>query len=114
MRDGNPVPEWITRAQADGLMLGILILGIVAAIAAAMWARSKGKNPLVAAFGFGGPLIVAGLLWHLYNLITNKLGLDSVANLLVNLLLFAAVGIGFGLSWRRIMEQETGKRASKP
>lgn len=102
MRDGSPVPEWITRAQADGLMLGILVFGIVAAIAAAMWARSKGKNPVPAALGIGGPLLLVGLLWHLYNFITDKLGLDSVANLFVNLFLFAAIGIGFGLAWKRL------------
>ena len=50
-----------------------------------------------------GMLVGAGnfALWTLYNTITDKLGLDTVKNLLTNLCLFVVLGvvIGVGASW---------------
>ncbi len=50
-----------------------------------------------------GILVGAGnfALWTVYNRITDRLGLDTVKNLLVNLALFAAVGIAVGLEAAR-------------
>lgn len=41
------------------------------------------------------------VLWTVYNAITDRLGLDTVKNLLVNLALFLVLGvlIGLGLAW---------------
>lgn len=46
-------------------------------------------------YGLSGPCIL--LLWHLYNAITEYLGLDTVKNLVVNIALFVILGIGIGL-----------------
>lgn len=37
------------------------------------------------------------LLWRLYNLLTDRMGLDTVLNFVVNLTLFAALGVVSGL-----------------
>ncbi|GAB4469708.1 MAG: hypothetical protein OHK0029_42420 [Armatimonadaceae bacterium] len=103
----NPVPEWITRSQADALMWGVLLLGILVGIGVALWARRRGTNPAVAAALFGGPCISIGLLWNLYNFITDKLGLDSAVNLWVNLVLLVGVGAAFGIFARRFSDTQT-------
>ena len=45
--------------------------------------------------------MLMGLLWYLYNFITDRLGLDSLANLAVNIFLFLGVGVSVGLLLRR-------------
>jgi hypothetical protein len=58
----------------------------------------------LAVIGVLGPLIL--VLWHVYNLIENAYGLDSVRALVLNFILFVAVGVAFGLLvrvWRRRM-----------
>lgn len=42
------------------------------------------------------------VMWHVYNAIVERLGLDTVRNLLVNLALFAVVGVVLGLTLRRV------------
>lgn len=39
-------------------------------------------------------------LWRIYLAITDRLGMDSVANLVVNLALFVAIGCAGGLAYR--------------
>ena len=56
------------------------------------------------AAGLGvGLLVGAGnyALWTAYNAITDRLGLDTVKNLLVNLAVFVAVGAAAGLGASR-------------
>lgn len=48
--------------------------------------------------GFTGTLI--SVMWYVYNLIMDHFGLDSVAGLLLNLLLFVLVGMVAGLIFR--------------
>lgn len=102
----NPVPEWITRSQANSLMIVVLVLGVLVAVMAAFVSRQRGRDPLPMALLWGGPPILMGLLWHLYNFITDKLGLDSVANLLVNLALFVVLGVGVGFAARRFAREK--------
>ena len=40
------------------------------------------------------------LLWHIYNRIEDHYGLDSVKAMLINLALFAVLGIAVGLAFR--------------
>lgn len=49
-------------------------------------------------FGFTGTLI--SVMWYIYNIIMDHFGLDSVAGLLLNLLLFVLVGMITGLAFR--------------
>jgi hypothetical protein len=78
------------------LLLPLLGLGIGAAL------QFSGRRPgaLVTGFLLGllGP--ANWLLWHIFNGIEDHYGLDSVKAMLINLALFAALGIGVGLAIR--------------
>ncbi len=50
--------------------------------------------PLFWLLALSGPLIVC--LWWIFNTIEDALGLDSILAMLINLALFALVGIGIG------------------
>ena len=110
----NPVPEMITRAQADNLMLGLLALGFLIMAVAATVAKNRDGAPGRAALLYGGPPVLLGLLWHLYNFITDKLGLDSVANLAVNVLLFVGIGVAVGLTLRRVSANKQDEATPAP
>ena len=85
--------ELIDLHQAHLLMLGVLVLAPLIGLA---WGFVKKRLPLGLAVG-----VLAGggnyALWTVYNAITQKLGLDTVTNLLVNLGVFVAVGIAIGV-----------------
>ena len=91
--------ELVTRAQADVFFLGILVLGLVVAPVAGLLAKRRGGDPLPAALLWGGPLVLIGLLWRVYNAITDRVGLDSVANLAANAVLFVVIGAACGIGW---------------
>jgi hypothetical protein len=106
------IKEIITREQADILFGIVLILGLILLPVAAVVARGRGKSPLRAALAVGGPPTLVGVLWRVYNAITDRMGLDTVANLLVNLFLFVVVGVACGVGWvmltrRPPVEEET-------
>lgn len=61
--------------------------------------------------GFIGPL--NWLLWRFYNGITNRMGLDTVRNLIVNLLIFAGIGLLGGLIGGVIGRKLTGQSRSR-
>jgi hypothetical protein len=95
--------EIVTIEQMDRLFLLLAIAApIIGALLGAALGRKKGRAHQVYCVVIGlfvgllGPLNL--ILWKVYNAITNHLGLDSVKNLLVNLTLFAALGIGAGLA----------------
>ncbi|MBC8103233.1 MAG: hypothetical protein H7Z41_11655 [Cytophagales bacterium] len=94
--------ELITRAQADTFFVVLLGVGFVAALSAGMLARRRGGDPLLGALFWGGPPLLIGLMWRVYNAITDRIGLDRVANLAVNFALFVAVGVACGLGWTAI------------
>jgi predicted transporter len=100
--------ELIDPHQAHLLMLGVLILAPVLGLA---WGVASKRLPLGLAVGL---LVGIGnyALWTVYNAITDKLGLDTVKNLLVNLGLFVfigiAVGIGAGLYTARKQNAQGG------
>ena len=87
----------ISEPQAQAIMVAILI----AAPLIGLLLGFLRKRPV--------PGLVIGLLvgvgnyalWTAYNAITNKLGLDTVKNLAVNVALFIGVGltIGFGAAY---------------
>jgi hypothetical protein len=61
------------------------------------------------AIGLFGPLTL--LLWIAYNRIIETYGLDSVRNLLLNLALFLASGIGLGLLYRLVFRLTENQRS---
>ncbi len=93
--------EIITRPQADLLLNAVLVLGLVLAVVGALTASRRKTSLVWGAIAWGGPLVLAWALWRLYNGITDRLGLDSVLNLVVNAVLFIIVGMVCGFVWAR-------------
>lgn len=89
----DPNKELIDPHQAQTLMFAILCLAPLVGLA---WGAVKKRGP----FGVVIGVLVGGgnfFLWTVYNAITNKLGLDTLKNLWVNLGLFVTVGIVIGI-----------------
>lgn len=87
-------------------MLGVLIVApLIGVIWGAMAKRLAGGLII-------GLLVGAGnyALWTVYNAITEKLGLDTVKNLLVNLTLFVVVGSVIGLGAGFYTARQRGSR----
>ena len=87
------------------LAVGLPILGIIGG--ALYGARRKDVRRGVVQgllLGFLGPVNFG--LWIIYNKITDRLGLDTVKNLLVNLALFVILGIVSGLAAGFIMRRQ--------
>jgi drug/metabolite transporter (DMT)-like permease len=86
--------ELITLDQANQLMLAALvIIPIIGLIIGFVAKRIKAGVAWGLAVGIGNLV-----LWKVYNAITDRLGLDTVKNLLVNLALFIVVGLAVGLA----------------
>ena len=94
--------ELITEHQANLLMWAVLIAAPLVGLA---WGAASKRSRRGLTVGL---LVGVGnlALWSIYNAITDRLGLDTVKNLLVNLALFIFVGIGVGLGavWYNIRE----------
>lgn len=77
-----------------------IVVPILGAVSGAWWGRLSGRMRygLIVGISLGmlGPLNL--LLWHIYNLITARNGLDTVRNLQINLLVFIATGAVIGLT----------------
>jgi len=89
--------ELIDAHQAHLLMLAVLGIAPLIGLLWGFLAKRAGRGLLI------GVLVGVGnfALWNGYNAITDKLGLDTVKNLLTNLCLFIVLGvvIGIGASW---------------
>lgn len=92
--------ELVTVEQVDRLFLWLAIAApVVGVLLGAGFGARRGKagrgavNGLL--IGLLGPLNLA--LWTLYNALTDRLGLDRVVNLVVNLALFVGLGAVAGL-----------------
>ena len=97
--------ELITLHQTNMLMIA---LAIIAPLVGLLWGAIIKQT---VRGGVIGLLIGVGnlALWGVYNLITNKLGLDTVLNLGVNLVLFIVIGILIGLGTVRYGSQRLDK-----
>jgi hypothetical protein len=84
--------------QALALLSGIALVALLALLALAGKRRSTASARGVL---IGGVLTLLYPLWLVYNGIEDRFGLDSVAALVINLVLFAVLGIGGGLLFRR-------------
>ncbi|OPZ20900.1 MAG: hypothetical protein BWZ10_00590 [candidate division BRC1 bacterium ADurb.BinA364] len=97
--------EWILSPRhIESLLIG---LAIASPAGAALWAilrkRRAGAVPrsrlrAVWIFAFAGPLLWT--LWKIYNAIMDAMGLDSLAGMGLNALIFIAVGTALGLALR--------------
>ena len=85
--------ELIDEHQAHFLMFAVLVL---APLVGLVWGARAKRVRLGLLLG----VLVGGgnyALWTVYNAITEKLGLDTVKNLLVNLSLFIVIGVVVGV-----------------
>ncbi len=80
--------EVITAKQVDALFLALAVAGPLAGAGIGWW---RGRRPLSGLL-WGLLLTANWILWRVYNAITDRLGLDTVRNLLVNLALFVLLG----------------------
>jgi hypothetical protein len=93
--------EIVTVDQVDRLFIGLALAAPLAGLLVRSLVRRLGGRRREGALvgwliALLGPLNL--ILWHVYNAITNHLGLDTVKNLLVNLALFLALGCAAGLA----------------
>jgi hypothetical protein len=110
--------ELVTVEQADKVIAYLAIvlpaIGLLAGAAVGAARRAALRGLLVGLVcGLVGPAI--WLLWRMYNEIVGIYGLDSVRGLLVNLALFAGIGVIVGLAIglaRRRFRAGSGQTAS--
>ena len=86
--------ELIDEHQAHLVMLAVLVLAPLTGLAWGARVKRVWRGLCVGALIGGGNYA----LWTVYNAITAKLGLDTVANLLVNLGLFLVLGTIAGIA----------------
>ena len=99
--------ELITGQQANLLMLAVLIVAPLLGLAWGWRGKRKRQGVILGLFVGCGNFA----LWTVYNKITDRLGLDTVKNLLVNLALFCLIGIVVGWTAARCgTEARKGKQ----
>jgi hypothetical protein len=88
----------------NGLFIGLAIGLPVIAVVVYLAIKKKGVSPQAALWliviGIAGPANL--VLWQMFNFIENRLGLDSVAALLINIVLFLLVAVAAGMILARI------------
>jgi hypothetical protein len=103
------------RELVDAGQVGIAVAalsGLALVAAAVLLATSRGKIGARRLGLIAAALVPAWPLWLIYNAIEDHFGLESVAALLINLALFAAVGIGIGLALRRLWPTDPAEATS--
>ncbi|MDH7569864.1 MAG: hypothetical protein QHJ73_09795, partial [Armatimonadota bacterium] len=91
--------ELIDEPTAHQLMNAIAVtLPVAGLLVGAVWGLSRRRLAVGALRGLavGCVGIANWLLWRLYNSITDRFGLDTVKNLLINLALFVVIGVAVG------------------
>ena len=104
--------ELIDAHQAHLLMLGVLCLTPLIGLVWGLLAKCAARGLILGILVGGGNYA----LWTVYNAITDKLGLDTVKNLLTNLGLFVVLGITIGLAagyWASRPDAGTGKQEER-
>lgn len=103
------IERWFAWMALAGPPIGLLFGGLIGRRLGDA-RRSAVRGLLV---GLLGP--ANWLLWRMYSALTDHCGLDSVTNLLVNLTIFLAIGLGTGFVYgmslrRRAMSPAAGVR----
>lgn len=92
------------------LILAVL-LPLLGTLGGALWGAKASTKERGLRMGFVigllGPLNF--LLWKTYNAITDHTGLDTVRNVVLNLVLFILVGVGLGIALRKWMQNHATK-----
>ena len=97
-----------TAAAILGPIVGVLIGCLIGA------RNKKLKRCIIVGllWGLAGPL--NWLLWRIYNAITDRNGLDTVKNLVINLALFVFVGVVIGVVAARLHLRASALSGSSP
>jgi len=99
--------ELVDAAQV-GVALAVLSGGaLLAALLLGYLGRARRSARMARGALLAGAVAALYPLWLVYNAIEDRFGLDSVAGLLINLGLFAAVGVAGGLLLRRSWPADT-------
>lgn len=98
----NDTRELISAAQFGAGVAAVSMLAALATIVLWMTARRRGAvaRPDHLLTALGGVALYP--LWLIYNLIEDFFGLDSIIGIVVNLALFCAIGLAFGIAGRRM------------
>ena len=107
MGGGQPaiVRELVAPESVERVLLLLAVAGplIGVIVGAVVGAHERCAMPKVIAGALIGALLSAVYgMWRVYGAITDALGLDSVANLVLELVLFAAVGLLVAIAVLRI------------
>ena len=101
---GNSIFDWlIERGHVQGILIVAAALWVVGVFVYGRVRRGRGQpaaQPFLLLLGCLGPLALG--LWFVYNTVMDRLGLDSLLGLGVNLVLFLATGLLVGLLFRRL------------
>ena len=107
--------EIVDLKQIDRLLLAAAVLLPIlgAAVGAFRSQKTSAKGALKQGLMWGslGPLTYA--LWRMYSALTARSGLDSLSNLLVNLVLFIAIGMGTGWLFGRNRPQKPERNSAE-
>lgn len=101
--------ELITLREFTWLCVAGAVLTPLVGMVWALWGPRSSRYTGVGV-AFVGPANLA--LWLVYNGITNRLGLDTVANLLVNLAFFVGLGVGLGALYAFLARRRAREAAS--
>lgn len=99
--------ELITIEQANRLMLAFIVIAPILGALCGLAVR-KARNGALAGLAIGMGNFA---MWRVYNAITDRLGLDTVKNLVINLAMFTCLGILIGscTAWYMVRRQEASK-----
>ena len=96
-------PELISPAQSQILVAVLAIFVAILGAGLGFWAkRIRGLSAALL-----GPLV--WILWMIHGALTARFGLDSLGLLIVESLVFVALGAFLGLFWKRLGAQNTEK-----
>lgn len=94
--------EIVDPAKVGGMLALLSGLALVFATALVIYGRIRGSASLFRAGWGTAALVLLYPLWLTYNRIEDQFGLDSVAALALNGILFAGIGVAAGLFARRL------------
>lgn len=102
---GNALFDWMIQRENAQTILIVFAIGWMIGVGIAYRIRGRGEDASERARQYWmlllllGPLALA--LWFVYNLIMDLMGLDSVAALGINLLIFICIGLLIGWMFRK-------------
>jgi len=94
--------ELIDAGQVGAAITVAALAAAVAAVALVVLNRGRRSAGLTKAALLLSAVVLLGPMWWVYNRIEDHFGLDSVAALLINVVLFCLLGAAVGLAFRQL------------